>query len=116
MAITNPSKADFVWWVEEKGIEQSDNIIEKGITYFAAEAWADSLTHERNYLFVSTYTMPMPDGLELTFLGAFNNFLPIGQVDVDTIVSNILIFVGAIFIGLIVIRIIRNKKIENKGD
>lgn len=116
MAITNPSKADFIAWVEEKGIEQSDNIIEKGITYFAAETWADSLTHESNYLFVSTYTMLMPDGLELTFLGSFNNFLPIDQVDVDTIVSNILTFVGVIFISLLVLRIIRNigKKAADK--
>lgn len=117
MAITNPSKADFVSWVEEKGIEQSDNIIEKGITYFAAEAWADSLTHANDYIIFSTYTMLMPDGQEFTFLGACNNFLPIGHFDVDTIVSSILTFGGVIFIALILLRIIRNigkqKRLDN---
>jgi hypothetical protein len=107
MVITNPSKADFVGWVEEKGIEQSDNIIEKGITYFATEAWAESLTHTSNYIIFSTYTMLMPDGQNMNFIGAFNNFLPLGHIELNSIVSSALKFLLFLVVAIILLRILR---------
>jgi hypothetical protein len=109
MAVTNPSKAEFVAWIEQQAIEQSDGLIEKGLAYLAAGTWADSLTGTKNYVIFSIYTMLMPDGNEMTFIGAFSKFLPIGNAafDINGVVDGALTFFGVILIALIVIRVLR---------
>jgi hypothetical protein len=109
MAVTNPSKAEFVAWAEQQAIKQSDGLIEKGLAYLAAGTWADSLTETKDYVIFSTYTMLMPDGNEMTFIGVFNKFLPIGNaaIDVNGVVSGTLAFLSVIVIALIVLRLLR---------
>lgn len=109
LAVTNPSKSEFVAWVEQRAIEQSDGLLEKGLAYLAAEAWADSLTGTEDYIIFSTYTMLMPDGQEMTYMGALSKFFPIGNVTInlDGVVSGAFTFFGVIVIALIVLRILR---------
>jgi hypothetical protein len=120
LAVTNPSKAEFVAWIEQRAIEQSDGLLEKGLAYLAAGTWADSLTGTENYVIFSTYTMIMPDGQEITFIGAFSKFLPIGNVPInlDGVVSGTLTFLGVIVLALIVLRLLRglSKDTEEESE
>jgi hypothetical protein len=120
MAVTNPNKSEFVTWVEQQAIEQSDGLIEKGIAYFTAETWADSLTGVEDYVIFSTYTMIMPDGQEITFIGVFSKFLNIGNatIKLDGIVSGAFAFLSVIIIALIVLRVLRRlaKDTEEKSE
>jgi hypothetical protein len=110
LAVTNPSKADFVAWAEQQAVEQSDGLIEKGLAYLAAGTWADSLTNTKDYLIVSTYTMLMPNGEEMTFVGVLGKFFPIGHINSDgeslTDISIIKV-VGFFVIALIALRLLR---------
>lgn len=120
MGVTNPTKAEFVSWVEQRAIEQSDGLIEKGLLYLTAETWADSLTKTNDYIIFSTYTMLMPDGNEITYVGGFSSFLPIGNVTIHVNggLDGILTFSCFIVIALISIRVIRklSKVKESEED
>jgi hypothetical protein len=118
MAVTNPSKTEFVAWVEKQAIEHSDDLIEKGLAHLTAGTWADILTGTEDYVILSTYTMLMPDGQEMTFIGAFSKFFPIGNatINLDGVVSGTFAFFGVIIIALIVLRILRRLAKDNEEE
>ncbi|ANC77189.1 hypothetical protein ABE65_010395 [Fictibacillus phosphorivorans] len=114
MAITNPDKTEFVIFAEGLALNKSEGFIEEVAAYLFAEKTAEIVTESQNYVIFSIYTLPGVDGKDINFIGLFDNFFPIGSVNInlDTVVG----FCGTILLMLILLRVVRKMISKDEID
>lgn len=78
MAITNPSKQEYISWVKEQAIVQSssDNL-EKDFITLLGSPLIDSATTTKRYIFFSIYETNWDANINFEVVGVFNLFLPL---------------------------------------
>lgn len=78
MAVTNPTKEEFVTWAQEKAEEQSEGFIEKGLVSFFGESHIENSTTDNDYLVLTVFKTKVNEDYTVITIGMFKNFLPIG--------------------------------------
>ncbi|MFB3161093.1 DUF4359 domain-containing protein [Neobacillus sp. 179-J 1A1 HS] len=78
---TNPGRSQYVEWITHEAMDQSSNILEKGILSLAGEKVFDMGTTEKDYFIFSVYKTDFSEiGLgQVTSIGIFNKFIPISK-------------------------------------
>ena len=78
---TNPGRSEYIEWITHKAMDQSSNILEKGILSLAGEEVFDMGTTESDYFIFSVYKTDFSEiGLsQVTCIGFFNTFIPISK-------------------------------------
>jgi hypothetical protein len=78
---TNPGRSEYIEWITHKAMDQSSNILEKGILSLAGEEVFDMGTTEKDYFILSVYKTDFSEiGLsQVTCIGFFNTFIPISK-------------------------------------
>ena len=78
---TNPGRSQYVEWITHEAMDQSSNILEKGILSLAGEKVFDMGTTEKDYFIFSVYKTDFSEiGLgQVTNIGIFNKFIPISK-------------------------------------
>lgn len=77
MAVTNPSKADYVSWVKEKAAIKVNSPLKLGLNTFVVQPIIESSTTSNNYIFFSIYKTTFGTNNNEQVLGIFNNFIEI---------------------------------------
>jgi hypothetical protein len=77
MAVTNPTKEEYVAWVQEQAMEQSEGIIEKGLLSWFGEGQVRNSTTVNNYVVFTLFQTKIDKKNTLTTIGIFKNFIPI---------------------------------------
>lgn len=77
----NPSRTQYIEWVTHEAMDQSSNLLEKGILSLAGEKVFDMGTTESDYFIFSVYKTDLSEiGLgQITCVGVFNKFIPISK-------------------------------------
>lgn len=75
MAITNPTKADYVSWIKEQATRQTDNSISAGLISLFGGTLIDSETTTKNFIFFTIFTTNAENKNAVT-VGLFHNFIP----------------------------------------
>ncbi|MCM3691784.1 DUF4359 domain-containing protein [Neobacillus niacini] len=80
---TNPGRSEYIEWITHKAMDQSSNVLEKGILSLAGEEVFDMGTTEKDYFIFSVYKTNFSEiGLsQVTCIGFFNTFIPISKVE-----------------------------------
>ncbi|EKN71500.1 lipoprotein [Neobacillus bataviensis LMG 21833] len=83
LSATNPERAEYIDWINHKTMEQSSNLIKKGILSVAGKSIFDAGTTKSDYLVFSVYKTDFTDvGLgKVTTIGVFNQFIPLSSFD-----------------------------------
>lgn len=78
---TNPGRADYIDWINHEAMDQSSNILEKGILSLAGEKVFDLGTTQKDYTLFSIYKTDFTEiGMgKITTIGIFNKFIPISN-------------------------------------
>jgi hypothetical protein len=78
---TNPSRTEYVEWLNNKALDQSSNILEKGVISLVGKQVSDAMTTRKNYYFFSLYTTDYTDfgQSKITSIGIFNQFITISK-------------------------------------
>lgn len=78
---TNPGRSQYVEWITHETMDQSSNILEKGILSLAGEKVFDMGTTKSDYFIFSVYKTDFSEiGLgQVTCIGIFNKFVPISK-------------------------------------
>ncbi|TDL73751.1 DUF4359 domain-containing protein [Rhodococcus qingshengii] len=78
---TNPGRSEYIEWITNEAMDQSSNILEKGILSLAGEEVFDMGTTESDYFIFSVYKTDFSEiGLsQVTCIGFFNTFIPISK-------------------------------------
>jgi hypothetical protein len=78
---TNPGRSAYIEWINHEAMDQSSNILEKGLLSFAGEKVFDMGTTQSNYLVFSVYKTDFSEvGMgQVTCIGVFNKFIPISK-------------------------------------
>lgn len=78
---TNPGRSEYIEWITHETMDQSSNILEKGILSLAGEEVFDMGTTESDYFIFSVYKTDFSEiGLsQVTCIGFFNTFIPISK-------------------------------------
>jgi hypothetical protein len=78
---TNPGRSEYIEWITHKAMDQSSNVLEKGILSLAGEEVFDMGTTESDYFIFSVYKTDFSEiGLsQVTCIGFFNTFIPISK-------------------------------------
>jgi hypothetical protein len=78
---TNPGRSEYIEWITHKAMDQSSNVLEKGILSLAGEEVFDMGTTESDYFIFSVYKTDFSKiGLsQVTCIGFFNTFIPISK-------------------------------------
>jgi hypothetical protein len=81
LSVTNPGRSEYIDWINEKALDQSSNILEKGILSFAGEAVFEMGTTQKDYVIFSIYKTDFSEiGLgKVTSIGVFNQFIPLSK-------------------------------------
>jgi hypothetical protein len=82
LAITNPSKGDYVSWLKEEAISRSDNSLEQGMIEVLGAAVIDASTETSNFVVFSVFETNLGNNTIIA-IGVANNFIPI-KVQIDT--------------------------------
>ncbi|MFP7297216.1 hypothetical protein [Neobacillus niacini] len=78
---TNPGRSEYIEWITHEAMDQSSNILEKGILSLAGEEVFDMGTTDKDYFIFSVYKTDFSEiGLsQVTCIGVFNSFIPISK-------------------------------------
>jgi hypothetical protein len=77
MAVTNPTKEEYVAWAQEQAMKQSEGIVEKGLISWFGEAHVRNSTTANNYVVFTLFHTEIDEKNTLTSIGIFKNFIPI---------------------------------------
>ncbi|AGK96495.1 hypothetical protein [Clostridium pasteurianum] len=110
LVITNTKKTDYVSWLKEKAISQTNNGIEQGSIELLGGAVIDSSTKSYNCIIFSVYSTNLPNNPNLVVIGILGNFLPMST---NNNLHIFIIYLAAIsIISILVLSfVIREKKI-----
>ena len=83
LSATNPERAEYLDWMNHKTMEQSSNLIKKGILSVAGKSIFDAGTTKSDYLVFSVYKTDFTDiGMgKVTTIGVFNQFIPLNKFE-----------------------------------
>lgn len=76
-AITNPTKPEYVTWLKEKAIQDSNNALSTGVISLLGGSLIDSGTAPKNFVFFTIFTTNI-SGENAKVIGLFHNFIPLG--------------------------------------
>ncbi|MEH7180270.1 DUF4359 domain-containing protein [Neobacillus vireti] len=78
---TNPERKEYIDWMNNKSMNESSNILEKGILSVAGESFFDAGTTRKDYFIFSIYKTDFSEvGLgNSTSIGIFNKFFSISK-------------------------------------
>lgn len=78
---TNPSRTEYIDWINHKKMDQSSNILQKGILSVAGKPIFDAGTTQKDYFVFSIYKTDFSDaGMgKLTTVGVFNRFFTVAE-------------------------------------
>ncbi len=81
LSSTNPERSAYIEWINHEAMDQSSNILEKGILSLAGEKVFDIGTTESDYYVFSVYKTDFSEiGLgQITCIGIFNKFIPLSK-------------------------------------
>lgn len=82
LSATNPKRSAYIEWINHEAMDQSSNILEKGILSLAGKKVFDMGTTDEDYFIFSVYKTDFSEiGLgQVTCIGIFNQFIPISKV------------------------------------
>jgi hypothetical protein len=78
MAMTNPTKEEYVAWAQEQAMEQSEGFIQKESTSLFGESHVRDSTSDNDYVVLTIFKTKIDKENTVTTIGIFKNFLPIG--------------------------------------
>lgn len=77
MVMTNPNKSDYVNWIQESSIAQTNNSLGKGLIALIGNPVFNSSTLSKNFVLFSIYkTSVIGDTGTTSVLAVANNFIP----------------------------------------
>jgi len=78
---TNPPRSEYVAWINQKAMDKSSNILEKGIFSLAGKPIFDMGTTQKDYYLFTIYKTDFSSvGMgEVKSIGIFNQFIPISS-------------------------------------
>lgn len=78
---TNPTRSEYVTWMNEKTLNESSNLFEKGVISLVGETFFDASTTQSNYYLFSIYTTDFGEfgKGKIKSIGIFNQFFSITQ-------------------------------------
>jgi hypothetical protein len=78
---TNPSRSEYVNWINHKAMDKSSNVLEKGIFSLAGKSIFDMGTTQTDYYLFTIYKTDFSSvGMgEVKSIGIFNQFIPISS-------------------------------------
>ncbi|PWK11556.1 DUF4850 domain-containing protein [Tumebacillus permanentifrigoris] len=77
MAITNPTKPEYVSWFKEKAVDNSDGFIAKSVISLLGDPFFESSTRSTNLVFFTVFRSDLGGSDNISVLGLFHNFLPL---------------------------------------
>jgi hypothetical protein len=83
LSATNPERAEYIDWINHKTMEQSSNLLKKGILSLAGESIFDAGTTKSDYVVFSIYKTDFTDvGMgKVTTIAIFNQFIPLSSLE-----------------------------------
>ncbi|MFZ7943791.1 MULTISPECIES: DUF4359 domain-containing protein [Bacillaceae] len=81
LSATNPERAEYIDWINHKTMDQSSNLLKKGILSVAGKSIFDAGTTKSDYVVFSIYKTDFTDiGMgKVTTIGVFNRFIPLSS-------------------------------------
>jgi hypothetical protein len=78
---TNPNRSEYVDWINHKTMDQSSNLLQKGVLSVAGKSIFDMGTTQEDYFIFTIYKTDFSKvGMgEVTSVGIFNRFIPISS-------------------------------------
>ena len=83
LSATNPNRSEYIDWVNQKSMDQSSNLLKRGILSIAGKSIFDAGTTKSDYVVLSIYKTDFTDvGMgKMTTLGIFHEFIPLSSLD-----------------------------------
>jgi hypothetical protein len=80
---TNPERKEYIDWMNNKSMNESSNLLEKGILSVAGESFLDAGTTRKDYFLFSIYKTDFSEvGMEKsTSIGVFNKFFSLSKTE-----------------------------------
>ncbi|MEH7299432.1 hypothetical protein [Neobacillus drentensis] len=78
---TNPTRSEYVDWINHKTMDQSSNLLQKGVLSVVGKSIFDMGTTQEDYFIFTVYKTDFSKvGMgEVTSVGIFNRFIPISS-------------------------------------
>lgn len=78
---TNPTRSEYVDWMNHKAMDQSSNLLQKGVLSVAGKSIFDMGTTQEDYFIFTVYKTDFSKvGMGVvTSVGIFNRFIPISS-------------------------------------
>ncbi|WP_248737514.1 DUF4359 domain-containing protein [Neobacillus rhizosphaerae] len=79
LSATNPDRSEYIEWINHKTMDQSSNLLQKGILSLAGKSIFDAGTTKKDYFLFSIYKTDFSDvgRGKVTTIGVFNQFIPL---------------------------------------
>jgi hypothetical protein len=76
---TNPSRSQYVEWLNEEALNDSTNFLEKGVISLVGQTFFDASTSVKNYYIFSIFTTDLSDTGKgkMKAIGVFNQIIPL---------------------------------------
>jgi|1185.fasta_scaffold1296819_1 hypothetical protein len=83
LSATNPGRSAYIDWINHKSMDQSSNLLKRGILSIAGKSIFDAGTTKSDYVVFSIYKTDFSDvGMgKMTTLGIFNEFIPLSSLE-----------------------------------
>ncbi|MBM7654757.1 DUF4359 domain-containing protein [Neobacillus cucumis] len=83
LSATNPNRSEYIDWINQKSMDQSSNLLKRGILSIAGKSIFDAGTTKSDYVVFSIYKTDFSDvGMgKMTTLGIFHEFIPLSSLD-----------------------------------
>jgi hypothetical protein len=81
LSVTNPDRKGYIDWMNNKSMNESSNLFEKGILSVAGESFFDAGTTRKDYFIFSIYNTDFSEvGMgKSTSIGIFNKFFSLSK-------------------------------------
>ncbi|CAG9608513.1 DUF4359 domain-containing protein [Pseudoneobacillus rhizosphaerae] len=78
---TNPTRSEYVTWLNDKTLNESSNFLEKGVISLVGQTIFDASTTHSDYYLFSVYTTDFSDfgKGKVKSIGIFNQFITISK-------------------------------------
>jgi len=83
LSSTNPGRSEYIDWVNHKSMDQSSNLLKRGLLSIAGKSIFDAGTTKSDYVVFSVYKTDFSDvGMgKMTTIGIFNQFIPLSSLE-----------------------------------
>jgi len=79
LSVTNPGRSEYIDWVNHKTMDQSSNLLKRGILSIAGKSIFDAGTTKKDYMVFSVYKTDFTEvGMgKTTTIGILHQFIPL---------------------------------------